>query len=336
MIITRTPFRMSFFGGGTDFKEYYEEYGGTVLSSTFDKYCFINVRHLPNFFEYRTHLTYSKTEYVSAFDEIHHPLIREAMRYLDIHDIRLIYDADLPARTGIGTSSAFAVGLLNAFYALKGKRIDKKRLSEEAIYIERELCLEYGGIQDQIAAAYGGMNRIDMNETGWSVSPLVISSQRLIELNSRLMLFFTGFTRTSSDVQKNVTKKIKDNVSYLNEMKSMVDEAVKVLESNKSMAEFGKLLHHTWMLKRRLSENISNAHIDSVYEVALKAGATGGKILGAGNGGFMLFYVDEDRQDDVKKALKELMHVPFAFESDGTQVIYYDTEEYVPRLAMLS
>ena len=246
MIITRTPFRMSFFGGGTDMASFYEEHGGAVLSTTFDKYCYVNVRHLPRFFDYRTHLTYSKTECVNSVEEIQHPLIREAMRLLDIREIRLMYDADLPARTGLGTSSSFAVGLLNAFYALKGKRVDSKRLADEAIYLERVLCKEAGGIQDQIAAAYGGLNRIDMDRNGYRVSPVVLSNQRKNELNESLMLFFTGFTRFSSDIQQKTAAGMDEKIAQLLEMKRLVDDAESILISKADLREFGRLREYSW------------------------------------------------------------------------------------------
>lgn len=328
MIITRTPFRMSFFGGGTDLASFYEEYGGSVLSTTFDKYCYVNVRHLPPFFEYRTHLTYSQQETVNTVDEIRHPLIREAMRFLDIRQIRLIYDADLPARTGLGTSSSFAVGMLNAFYALKGKQIDKKRLADDAIYIERGMCKEAGGIQDQIAAAFGGLNRIDMDRYGYTVKPIVISNQRKCELNDSLMLFFTGFTRFSADVQKDTSQNMPDKIKQLSRMKDMVNEAENILISKGSLAEFGRLLHEAWQLKRGLSAGISTDTIDEVYQKAMQAGALGGKLLGAGGGGFLLFYVEPERQNAVRKALKELLYVPFLFENTGTTVVHYTAEDY--------
>jgi len=328
MIITRTPFRMSFFGGGTDMASFYEEYGGAVLSTTFDKYCYVDIRHLPQFFDYRTHLTYSHTEYVNVVDEIEHPLIREAMRFLDIHDIRLMYDADLPARTGLGTSSSFAVGMLNAFYALKGKRVDAKRLSDEAIYLERVLCKEAGGIQDQIAAAYGGLNRIDMDRHGYRVSPVIISNQRKRELNNHLMLFFTGFTRFSSDIQKSTESNIDKKTKQLLEMKQLVDVAEDILASKSNLDEFGKLLHYTWTLKRGLSSSVSTDAIDEIYKKARSAGAIGGKLLGAGGGGFLLFYVEQERKSAVLNALSDLLYVPFEFENVGTSVVYYSAEDY--------
>lgn len=328
MIITKTPFRMSFFGGGTDIKSFYEEYGGAVLSTTFDKYCYVNVRHLPRFFDYKNLLTYSENEYVSDISEIKHPLIRNAMKYLDMRDIRLFYDADLPARTGLGTSSSFAVGLLNAFYSLKGKRADSKKLADDAIYVERILCNEAGGVQDQIAAAYGGFNRIDMDQNGYIVSPVIISEERKKELNENLMLFFTGFTRFSADIQKNTNKSIKDKLRQLLEMKKLVDDAENILASKCQIYEFGKLLDYTWSLKRGLARGISNDSIDDIYAIAKQNGALGGKLLGAGGGGFLLFYVPKEKQILFKERMNFLLHVPFKFENDGTKVIYYKAEEY--------
>lgn len=328
MIITKTPFRMSFFGGGTDMKSFYDEYGGSVLSTTFDKYCYVNVRHLPRFFDYRNLLTYSENEYVSDISEIKHPLIRNAMKYLDMRDIRLFYDADLPARTGLGTSSSFAVGLLNAFYSLKGKRVDSKKLADDAIYIERILCSEAGGIQDQIAAAYGGFNRIDMDKNGYMVNPVIIAEERKKELNSNLMLFFTGFTRFSADIQKNTKKTINEKLRQLFEMKKLVDDAENILASKGQLDEFGRLLDYTWSLKRGLARGISNDSIDDIYAIARKNGALGGKLLGAGGGGFLLFYVPKEKQSLFKNRMNFLLHVPFKFENDGTKVVYYKAEEY--------
>lgn len=246
MIITQTPFRMSFFGGGTDMESFFRENGGSVLSTTFDKYCYVNVRHLPRFFDYSTELSYSKTERVTNIDAIQHPAIRNAMKMLDMHEIRLTYEADLPARSGLGTSSSFAVGMLNAFYALKGKYADKKKLADEAIYLERNLCQEAGGWQDQIAASFGGFNRINFNADGYEVLPVIISPERKKQLNQNLMMFFTGFTRFSSEIQKaNAAGKV-DKTAQLREMLSLVDDAEKVLtDKEKNLDDFGRLLDHT-------------------------------------------------------------------------------------------
>ena len=330
MIITQTPFRMSFFGGGTDFPDFYREHGGAVISTTFDKYCYVNVRHLPRFFDYSTELSYARTERVKRVEDIEHPAIREAMKHLDMHEIRLTYEADLPARSGLGTSSSFAVGMLNAFYALKGKYADKRKLADDAIFLERVLCNESGCVQDQIAASFGGMNRINFNAEGYTVNPVIISPERKKLLNRNLMLFFTGFSRFSSDIQVAAEKNLKSKQNQLLEMLSLVDDAEKILTSKTDLEEFGRLLDYTWQLKRGITDKVSTDSIDAVYSRALQAGATGGKLLGAGGGGFLLFYVDPDKQENVRKALENLLYVPFEFENGGTRVIHYTPESYEP------
>ena len=333
MIITKTPFRMSFFGGGTDLVSFFQRNGGAVISTTFDKYCYVTVRHLPRFFDYSTELSYSKTERVKAVDEIEHPAIRNAMKLLDMHEIRLTYEADLPARSGLGTSSSFAVGMLNAFYALKGKYVDKKRLADEAIHLERIMCNEAGGWQDQIAASFGGLNRINFNTDGtYDVEPVIIHPERKKQLNSNLLMFFTGFTRFSSDVQKSNASGYKKKEEQLKEMLSLVNEAEAVLEdSNKNLDEFGRLLDRTWKLKRETGGAITTNAIDELYDVGIKAGALGGKLLGAGGGGFLLFYVPEQCHKAVMDAMSKLLYVPFSFEEGGTRVIHYSPENYTPR-----
>lgn len=328
MVITKTPFRMSFFGGGTDISSFYENHGGSVLSTTFDKYCYVTARHLPRFFDYTSEFAYADIERVKDVDGIRHPLIRNMMKFKDMHEIRLSYEADLPARTGLGTSSSFAVGMLNAFYALKGKRVDKHRLADEAIYVERVLCEEAGGIQDQIAAAYGGLNRIDMDANGYVVRPVVISRQRKEMLNESLMLFFSGFSRFSSDVQQKTEENIDKKTKELLNMKMMVDDAEDILTSKRDLREFGEMLDHTWRLKRNLSDRISNDYLDDIYNKAKNAGALGGKLLGAGGGGFLLFYVEKGKQAAVHLALNDLLYVPFEFETEGSQVIYFRAEDY--------
>lgn len=331
MIITKTPFRMSFFGGGTDMPEFFREHGGAVISTSFDKYCYVNVRHLPPFFDYNTELSYARTERVVDVNEIEHPAIREAMKMLDMHDIRLTYEADLPARTGLGTSSSFAVGMLNAFYALKGKYADKKRLSDEAIYLERVLCNEAGGWQDQIAAAYGGFNRINFHGDSYDVQPIIVSPERKKQLNNNLMMFFTGFTRFSSEIQQS-SKSMADKTAQLLDMLAIVDEAEMVLEDkNSDLDDFGRLLDKSWRLKKQTGNKVSTGGIDELYEKAMAAGALGGKLLGAGGGGFLLFYVPQERQAAVMKAMSNLMYVPFEFENGGTRVIHYTPEIYIPR-----
>ncbi len=332
MIISQTPFRMSFFGGGTDMEDFFKEYGGAVLSTTFDKYCYVNVRHLPRFFDYSTEVSYSKTERVTSVEDLQHPAIRNAMKMLDMHEIRLTYEADLPARSGLGTSSSFAVGMLNAFYALKGKYADKRKLADEAIHLERVLCNEAGGWQDQIAASFGGFNRINFNADGYEVLPLIISPERKKELNNNLMMFFTGFTRFSSDVQKANKLDKKDKIGQLKEMYSLVDDAEKVLTNkNADLNEFGRLLDHTWKLKRQTGAAVSTDSIDGLYAKGMAAGALGGKLLGAGGGGFLVFYVEPERQKAVREAMSDLMYIPFEFENGGTRIIHYTPESYEPQ-----
>ena len=295
MIITKTPFRMSFFGGGTDIESFFKEYNGAVISTTFDKYCYVNVRHLPRFFDYSTEISYSKIERVKEVNDIHHPAIRNAMKMLDMYEIRLTYEADLPARSGLGTSSSFAVGMLNAFYALKGRYADKKKLADKAIYLERILCNEAGGWQDQIAASYGGLNRINFGPNGYEVLPIIISPERKQQLNNNLMMFFTGFTRFSSEIQMANQLDKKDKVKSLKEIYKLVDEAEKILTNKENnLDEIGRLLDYTWRLKRQTGSAISTDSIDYLYNMGIKAGALGGKLLGAGGGGFLIFYIEPE------------------------------------------
>lgn len=332
MIITKTPFRMSFFGGGTDIPAFFNEYGGSVISTTFDKYCYVNVRHMPPFHPYISELVHNRFERVSNLDNIEHPLIRECMRLHDIHEIRLTYEGDLPARTGLGTSSTFAVGMLNAFCALKGKMMSHRKLAEEAIHVERNILQEHGGWQDQIAAAYGGLNRIDFHDNDFSVHPIIIHPNRKQELDENLLLFYTGVQRFSSDIQADTFAKPVDKSRQLLDMLALVDEAEKILtDKNTSLNEFGKLLDSTWKLKRGTGSKVSNCSIDELYDMAINAGALGGKLLGAGGGGFLLFYCEKEKQPALIKALDKLMIVPFKFENDGAQVLYYAPTEYSPR-----
>ena len=331
MIITQTPFRMSFFGGGTDMEQFFRENGGAVLSTTFDKYCYVNVRHLPRFFDYSTELSYSKIERVTDIEEIQHPLIRNAMKMLDMHEIRLTYEADLPARSGLGTSSSFAVGMLSAFYALKGRYADKKRLADEAIYLERVLCGESGGWQDQIAASFGGLNRINFSADGYEVLPVIISPERKKRLNGNLLMYFTGFTRFSSDVQKLNRLDDRSKLTQLQEMHSLVDEAEKVLtDRNADLDEFGRLLDQTWKLKRQTGAAVTTDSIDNLYGRGIRAGALGGKLLGAGGGGFLIFYVQPEYRESVMRAMSDLLNIPFQLENGGTRVIHYSPEQYDP------
>lgn len=327
MIITRTPFRMSFFGGGTDMPEFFNEHGGSVISTTFDKYCYVTARHLPPFFDYSTELVYSRIERVKDPLELEHPAVRNAMKMLDMREMRITYEADLPARSGLGTSSSFAVGMLNAFHCMKGTCASKQRLATEAIVLERDLCAEAGGWQDQIAAAFGGLNRIDFASDSFSVRPIVVSPERKRELEGNLMMFFTGFTRFSSDMQKKNC--VADKIAQLKEILDLVDVAEGVLaDKSKDLAEFGRLLDTTWRLKRGAGGQVSTGAIDALYERGMNAGALGGKLLGAGGGGFLVFYVEPDARDSVREAMGDLLHIPFEFEDGGTSVVYYDPEDY--------
>ena len=327
---------MSFFGGGTDIPKFFNEYGGAVISTTFDKYCYVNVRHMPPFHPYITELVHNRFERVNDVEEIEHPLIRECMRLHDIHEIRLTYEGDLPARTGLGTSSTFAVGMLNAFCALKGKMMNKRQLAQEAIHVERDILKEHGGWQDQVAAAYGGLNRIDFKDGDFSVRPIMIDHSRKKELDDNLLLFYTGIQRFSSEIQADTFSKPQDKTQQLKDMLALVDEAESALcDKNASLDEFGKLLDATWQLKRGTGSKISNGSIDELYNKAIKAGALGGKLLGAGGGGFLLFYVPKENQPAVRAELDELMFVPFQFETVGTSIIFYNPVEYSPRKGIL-
>ena len=332
MIITKTPFRMSFFGGGTDLPEFFNKYQGAVISTTFDKYVYVTVRHLPRFFDYSNEIFYSKTERVTHVDEINHPMVRNSMKLLNMHELHIAYDADLPARSGLGTSSTFAVGLLNAFYGLKNKTASKKQLANDAIYVEREMCQEAGGWQDQIAASFGGFNRIDFKNNDYEVTPIKISNERKEQLNNNLLLFFTGFTRFSADIQKDTKKNLESKEKELLTMYSLVNEAQDILENNnRDLDDFGRLLDKTWKLKRQTGDQISTSNIDKLYQLGMDAGALGGKLLGAGGGGFLLFYVNKNHQENVRKALKDLMEVPFKFENEGTTFIYKEPEVYIKK-----
>ncbi len=323
MIISQTPVRMSFFGGGTDFPEFFNEYSGSVISTTFNKYCHVNVRPMPlNLFDYTTKLSYAQIEEVNSVDDIKHPAIRNAMKWLGLERICLNYDADIPAKTGLGTSSAFSVGMLNAFYTMQGITKTKRELADDAIYLERTLCSEEGGIQDQIAAAFGGFNRIDFSADGYTVTPINITPERKQALNDNLMIFFTGLSRYSFHVQKSTKSMLCKKTQELMEILRMVDDAEKILVNpQSSLDDFGLMLNETWMLKRSISSKISNSMIDDIYQKALNAGALGGKLLGAGGGGCLLFYVPKEKQNHVRLALSDLYEVDFEFENEGTKII---------------
>lgn len=325
MIITQTPFRMSFFGGGTDMENHFREHGGAVLSATFDKYCYVQVRPLPPFFEYKSELIYSHTERVTDTADIRHPLIRNAMQMMDLHDLRVTYDADLPARSGLGTSSSFAVGMLGAFHALRGEPVTKRMLADEAIHLERNVCKEAGGWQDQIAAAFGGLNRIDFGPDGYQVTPVDIAPERRELLCDNLLMFFTGFTRLSCEVQEmNAQSAPANKTATLREMHQLVDEAQAVLVNPAAdLDDFGRLLDVTWRLKKQTGGSITTNAIDEMYMRGMAAGALGGKLLGAGNGGFLVFYVPAHSHENVRRAMGNLLEIPFRFEYEGTQLLYH-------------
>jgi D-glycero-alpha-D-manno-heptose-7-phosphate kinase len=329
MIISRTPFRISFFGGGTDYPAWYRKHSGAVLAATIDKYCYITCRYLPPFFEHRYCVIYSKMEYCHKIEEIAHPAVREVLRYLNYErGVEIHHDGDLPARSGMGSSSAFTVGLLHALYALKGQISSKKQLADESIHIEQEVLKETVGSQDQVLAAYGGLNKISFHSNGEvSVQPITISQERIRELNSHLMLFYTGIKRTASNIAESYVNGIEERKRQLRIMKDMVEESVSILNSDQDITGFGELLHEAWQAKRSLSSSVSNPEVDEIMELAMSAGAVGGKLTGAGGGGFLLLFVPPSRQTQVRERLNKLISVPFKFEFSGSQIIFFDQEE---------
>jgi len=329
MVISRTPFRISFFGGGTDYPAWVKEQGGAVLATTINKYCYLSVRYLPPFFWHKYRIVYSKTELCNTIDEIKHPAVREIIRYLKIRQgLAIHHDGDLPARSGLGSSSALTVGLLNALHSLLGQMISKQQLAKESIHIEQEILKETVGYQDQTLAAYGGFNHIIFHKNGnITVKPITISPKRIKEFESHLMLFYTGIPRIASNVAKSYVGKIDNKTKQLSVMQESVDEALSILTSKKDIKSFGQLLNEFWQLKKSLSQQVSNAAIDEIYDNAISAGALGGKLIGAGGGGFLLLFVPPKKQKKVRTRLNKLIHVPFAFEPYGSQIIFFDPEE---------
>lgn len=325
MIISRTPFRISFFGGGTDYPGWYEKNGGAVLSSSFDKYCYITCRELPPFFDHKYRITYSRLENAKRINDIEHPAVRAVLEEMNLEGgLEIHCDADLPARSGLGSSSSFIVGMLHSLSALKGVRVSKEWLANEAIRIEQKVLCESVGSQDQIAAAHGGFNIIHFSPDGSAVvDPLALNAKRRDLLNSHLMLFFTGFSRISSEIASEQISTMDHKAAELKSMQAMVYQGVDILCGSEDIRSFGDLLHSSWMLKRSLSKKITNAEIDALYDRACASGAIGGKILGAGGGGFMLMFVEPYKQQAVRQALKDLVYVDFKFENSGSQIIYY-------------
>lgn len=326
MVITRTPYRISFFGGGTDYPTWYRNNGGAVISTTINKYCYITCRKLPPFFEHKSRVVWTLVENVKNHDEIKHPAIREILKHFNLNDgFSILHEGDLPARTGLGSSSSFTVGLLHAIYALQGKMIPKMDLAKLAIHIEQNVLKENVGSQDQIAASFGGFNKIEFNGNhDFTIQPISVKKEKINELKKHLLLFFTGISRTASDIAGEQIKSILNKTKELIAMRQMVEDAIQILNSDADICEFGKLIHENWLLKRSLSDKVSTPHIDEIYEKARKSGAIGGKILGAGGGGFILFFVKPEYQLPVRMALQNLLEVPFEFESLGSQVIFYN------------
>jgi len=330
MIISRTPYRISFFGGGTDYHTWYQTHGSAVLSTTINHYCYLHCRYLAPFFEHKSRVVWSKVEEVVNHNDIQHPAVKAVLEYLQINQgVEINHQGDLPARSGLGSSSAFTVGLLHAMYALRGMISSKRELACEAIHIERDILKENVGVQDQIATAFGGLNKIHIRPDGcFEVAPLILPHGRIRELHEHLLLFFTGVSRTASDIAGDKIRSIPNKIHELHAMREMVDEAEKILCTQRDITEFGELMHEAWMLKKQLSSKIAPTYINDIYESARQAGAIGGKLLGAGGGGFMLFFVKPEDKLNVCDALSNLLLVPFDFETSGSQIIFYDASQY--------
>jgi D-glycero-alpha-D-manno-heptose-7-phosphate kinase len=328
MVITRTPYRLSLFGGGTDYPAWFREHGGAVLASSIDRYCYLTCRYLPPFFEHRSRIVYSKVEYVRSNSEIEHPAVRAVLAMLGMDDgVEIHHDGDLPARTGIGSSSAFTVGLIHALRALEGQMPTRTELATDAIHIEQEVLRETVGCQDQIVSAVGGVVRIDVDPTGaWRVSPLVVSPHRLALLQQHLMLFFTGFARTASDIAAEQIRRLPSLTRDMHEIQAFVPEAQRVICGDGSLTDVGRLLGESWQIKRTLTPRVSTPAIDEMYDAARQAGAHGGKLMGAGGGGFLLLFVEPDRHATVRAALAGLLEVPFAFDRSGSQLLVFEPE----------
>ena len=325
MVISRTPFRISFFGGGTDYPSWYLKHGGAVLATTIDKYCYLTCRYLPPFFPHKFHVVWSIIETCQTVDEIIHPAVRETIRYFGIDEaLSIHHQGDLPARSGMGSSSAFTVGIMHALYAFQGQMVNKLQLAQESIYIEQEVLKETVGSQDQISAAQGGFNHITFSQNGEiAVHPLTIPNERVQDLNDHLMLFYTGIARTAADIAQSYVPEIESNSRQLNLIFEMVDEGITILNSSESILRFGRLLDDAWKVKRSLSDQVTNAVIDQLYASAISAGAIGGKITGAGGGGFLLVFAEPHFHEKIKDKLGQLIHIPFDFEYSGSQIIFF-------------
>lgn len=330
MIISRTPFRISFFGGGTDYPDYFRLHGGEVLSTSINKYCYISTRSLPPFFEHKFRVAYSRIEMTSSIEEIEHPSVRNVLTWLDVASgVEIQHIGDLPARSGIGSSSSFTVGLLNALTAQQGRYTGKEQLASQAIHVEQNLIQEPVGSQDQIAAAYGGLNHIEfLTDGSFKVSPIILRSDARRVLESNLMMFFTGVTRMSSSYSSAKIQNISNRETELAQMRRLVGDALSILrQEGGDLDDFGRLMHENWQLKKTLSDKVTSPHLEEIYEMAMNAGALGGKLMGAGGGGFFVFYVPPKNQASVKNALSKCVHVPFQFDKNGSSIIVYQPEE---------
>ncbi len=330
MIISRTPYRVSFFGGGTDYHTWYEEHGGAVLSTTINHYIYLSVRHLPPFFNFKNRIVWRMVEEAQDIQDIRHPAVRSVLEYMDAKQgIEMHYHGDLPAQAGLGSSSAFTVGLLNAMFALRGVMSSKLNLACEAVHIERDLLKENVGVQDQIAASYGGFNKITILQNGeFTVHPVILPRERMQDLHSHMLMFYTGVSRSASEIAAQQMNNTKSKKAELSTMRLLVDDAVDMLTSGQDLLDFGRLMHETWQLKKSLSPAIAPDFINDIYDRALRAGAVGGKLLGAGGGGFILFFVPPHKHQAVLDALHELLLVPFEFENDGSRIIHYEPTRY--------
>jgi D-glycero-alpha-D-manno-heptose-7-phosphate kinase len=329
MIITRTPLRVSFFGGGTDYPAWFREHGGAVLATTIDKYIYLHCRYLPPFFDFKSRIVWSKIEQVQETQEIAHPAIRGILEWMKIGEgVEIHHHGDLPARTGLGSSSSFSVGLLHGLHALRGELVAKRKLAEEAIFVEQQVLRENVGVQDQIQSAYGGLNRIDIRPDGsFEVNPLVVRADRLAGLQKHLLLLYTGLSRTASEIAAEQVSTVGSKTVELKAMREMVDEGEKILVGAGDLGDFGRLLDESWKLKRSLSSKIAPGFVNEIYDTARQAGAGGGKLLGAGGGGFMLIFVEPERRSAVLKALHKFLPVPFQFERSGTQIVLYEPSD---------